>query len=62
MCLFSEKTIVVVVVVVEVVVVVAVVVEVVCLFVCVEILRPSPPNGVMSGAVSLPNHTFTRQA
>ena len=29
------------------------------LFVCVEILRPSQPNGVMSSAVSLPNHTFT---
>ena len=31
-------------------------------FVCVEILRPSQPNGVMSSAVSLPNHTFTGQA
>ena len=30
--------------------------------VCVEILRPSQPNGVMSSAVSLPNHMFTRQA
>ena len=30
--------------------------------VCVEVLRPSQPNGVMSGAVSLPNHTFTGQA
>ena len=30
-----------------------------CLFVCVEVLRPSQPNGVMSSAVSLPNHTFT---
>ena len=28
-------------------------------FVCVEVLRPSQPNGVMSSAVSLPNHTFT---
>ena len=28
-------------------------------FVCV--LRPSQPNGVMSSAVSLPNHTFTGQ-
>ena len=27
--------------------------------VCVEVLRPSQPNGVMSSAVSLPNHTFT---
>ena len=30
-------------------------------FVCVEVLRPSQPNGVMSSAVSLPNHTFTGQ-
>ena len=29
--------------------------------VCVEVLRPSQPNGVMLSAVSLPNHTFTRQ-
>ena len=28
------------------------------LFVCVEVLRPSQPNGVMSSAVSLPNHTL----
>ena len=27
-------------------------------FVCVEVLRPSQPNGVMSSAVSLPNHKF----
>ena len=33
----------------------------ICLF-CVEVLRPSQPNGVMSSAVSLPNHTFTGQA
>ena len=33
-----------------------------CLFVCVEVLRPSQPNGVMSSAVSLPNHTFIGQA
>ena len=33
-----------------------------CLFVRVEVLRPSQPNGVMSSAVSLPNHTFTGQA
>ena len=33
-----------------------------CLFVCVEVLWPSQPNGVMSSAVSLPNHTFTGQA
>ena len=32
------------------------------LFVCVEVLRPSQPNGVMSSMVSLPNHTFTGQA
>ena len=30
--------------------------------VCVGVLRPSQPNGVMSSAVSLPNHTFTGQA
>ena len=30
-------------------------------FVCVEVLRPSQPNGVMSSAVSLPKHTFTGQ-
>ena len=29
--------------------------------VCVEVLWPSKPNGVMSSAVSLPNHTFTGQ-
>ena len=29
---------------------------------CVEVLRPSQPNGVMSSVVSLPNHTFTGQA
>ena len=33
-----------------------------CLFVCVEVLQSSQPNGVMSNAVSLPNHTFTGQA
>ena len=32
------------------------------MFVCVEVLRPSQPNGVMSSAVSLSNHTFTGQA
>ena len=31
-------------------------------FVCVEVLRPSQPNGVISSVVSLPNHTFTGQA
>ena len=31
-------------------------------FVCVEVLRPSQPNRVMSSAVSLPNYTFTGQA
>ena len=29
---------------------------------CVEVLRSTQPNWVMSGAVSLPNHTFTGQA
>ena len=29
---------------------------------CVEVLRPSQPNMVMSSAFSLPNHTFTGQA
>ena len=32
------------------------------LFICVEVLRPGQPNGVMSSPVSLPNHTFTGQA
>ena len=32
-----------------------------CLFVSVEVLRPSQPNGVMLSAVNLPNHTFTGQ-
>ena len=31
-------------------------------FVCVEVLRPSQPNAVMSSAISLPNYTFTGQA
>ena len=31
------------------------------IFVCVEVLRPSRPNGVMSSAVSLHNHTFTKR-
>ena len=31
-------------------------------FVCVAVLRPSQPSGVMSSAVSLPDHTFTGQA
>ena len=31
-------------------------------FVCVEVLWPRQPNGVMSSEVSLPNHTFTGQA
>ena len=35
---------------------------IVCFFLCVEVLQPSQPNGVMSSAVSLPNHTFTGQA
>ena len=33
---------------------------IVCLFVCVEVLRPSQPNGVMSSAVSY--LAFTGQA
>ena len=28
---------------------------------CVEVLQPSQPNGVMLSTVSSPNHTFTRQ-
>ena len=35
---------------------------IVCLFVCVEVLQPSQSNGVMSSAISLPNHMFTGQA
>ena len=35
---------------------------VVNLFVCVEILQPSQPNGAISSVDSLPNHTFTGQA
>ena len=31
-------------------------------FICVEVLWPSQPNGVMSSAGSLPNHMFTGQA
>ena len=31
-------------------------------FVCVEVLWPSQPNGVLSCMVSLPNYTFTGQA
>ena len=31
-------------------------------FVCVEVLWPCQPIGVMLSAVSLPNHTFTGQA
>ena len=30
--------------------------------VCVEVLWPSQPNGVMSSVVSLTNHTFIGQA
>ena len=33
-----------------------------CMSVCVEILWPNQPNGVMSSTVSLPNHAFTGQA
>ena len=31
------------------------------MFVCVEVLWPCQPNGVMLSAVSLPNHTVTGQ-
>ena len=31
-------------------------------FVCVEVLRPRQPNGLMSSAVSLHDHSFTGQA
>ena len=31
-------------------------------FICVKVLGPSQPNGVMPSTVSLPNHTFTGQA
>ena len=35
----------------------------VCMYACMyKYLRPRQPNGVMSSAVSLPNHTFTGQA
>ena len=33
-----------------------------CFFVCVEVLRPCQPNGVISSMVSLPNKTVTEQA
>ena len=36
--------------------------EILFCFLCVEVLRPSQPHGVMSSTVSLPNHTFTGQA
>ena len=29
--------------------------------VCVNVLRPSQPNGVMLSTASLPNHNFTGQ-
>ena len=32
-----------------------------CWFVCVEVLWPSQPNGVMSSMAYLPDHTFTGQ-
>ena len=32
------------------------------MLVCIGILRPSQPNGVMSSTVNLPNHTITGQA
>ena len=37
-------------------------ITVVIFIMVVEVLRPSQPNGVMSSAVSLPNHKFTGQA
>ena len=36
--------------------------EVVFLCLCVEVLWPSQPYGVMSSAVSSPNHSFTGKA
>ena len=39
-----------------------IILRILLLFVCVEVLWPSQPNGVMSSAVSLPNYTFTGQA
>ena len=36
--------------------------QILSVIVCVEVLQPSQPNGVMSSAISLPNHTFTEQA
>ena len=32
------------------------------LFVCVEVLRPTQPIGIMLSTVSLSKHTFTGQA
>ena len=32
------------------------------MFVCVVVLLPSQPNGVVLSMVILPNYTFTRQA
>ena len=37
-------------------------IQIMTVFVCVEVLRPNQPNGVMPSVVSLPNHTFTGQA
>ena len=34
----------------------------ICPIVCVEVLRPSQPNGVMSSTVSLHSHMFIGQA
>ena len=31
-------------------------------FVCIKVLLPSQPNGVMSSVISLPYSTFTGQA
>ena len=32
------------------------------IWMCIEVLQPSQPNGVMSSMTSLPYHTFTGQA
>ena len=31
-------------------------------FICIEVLWPSQPSGVMLSMVNLPNHTFSGQA
>ena len=44
------------------IIIIIIIIMIIRQFVCVEVLRPSQPNRVMSSAVSLPNHTFTGQA